>query len=251
MNTEPQVVESAPSTENIGAEAVETPEVAKPEPTEGADPPKAQEKTPEQKEAEQRQRRITKLERTNARLYAEHEQAMRELEKYRSKAAPTEDREKVEVDPDEIQQTIQTRAQQIARAERLNERCNQIVSKGEEQFPDFMTSVKTLGMELPLFQRDGAPTAALEVILEADNPPALLHHLGKNPDLVDQLTDLSPIQLARRLDRIERDMNSKPAEQKSSAARPLEPVKPAAAPTAPDPSKTKEWIEWRNKTAKR
>ncbi len=250
MNTETQVVESAPSTENAGAVVAEqTPEVAKPEPTEGADPPKAQEKTPEQKEAEARQRRITKLERTNARLYMESEQYRQRLEAL-EKAVPKQEAEKVEVDQDEFDRAVQTRSQAIARAERLNERCNQVVSKGEEQFPDFTASVKALSTEMPLFQRDGSPTAALEVILEADNPPALLHHLGKNPDLVDQLADLTPTQLARRLDRIERDMTKPAVEQKSSAPRPLEPVKAAAAPSVPDPKDTKAWIAWRNKTSK-
>ena len=229
----------------------ETTDVAEPtQPTEGADPAEAKvvDKTPEQKELEYLRRKATKADRNNARLYQESQQLRQRLEEV-EKRSPAPEGERLEIAPQEFEKAVRTQAQELARADRINERCNAIVEKGSKQFSDFSEAVATVGTEMPLFEPNGLPTPALEVVLEADNPPALLHYLGKNPNIAAELADLSPTQLARRLDRIERDM--KQPRQPSSAPKPLEPVKASASPSEPDPVlQPAKWREWRNKTAK-
>jgi hypothetical protein len=86
----------------------------------------------------------------------------------------------------------------------------------------------------------------MEVVLESDKPEALLYHLGKNPDLAAELTDLSPTQLARKLDRIERDMASALKPKSSNAPKPLEPVKGVASDSELGPNLSDaEWMRRR------
>jgi hypothetical protein len=158
-------------------------------------------------------------------------------------------KEKVEVDPNEYRRAVQTEAQEVARVTKLNDRCNDIAEKGKKAFADFDASLAVMREELPLFNDKGA-TPALEAILEMDNPPALIHYLGNNPDIAAELAHLSPYRLTRRLDQIEREM--KPTRQPSNAPKPLEPVKPVASVSGePDPKDTARWMKWRNsQTAK-
>lgn len=238
MSTENQV---APATETQTPVATAVEAVAEPNTTAdvGQQPESTEkpEKTPEQKEIERLRRHQLKAERNNARLYQEN---------LALKQPKPETEETTEVDPQKYREDVEKTARQLAKADRLNERCNGVVEKGRKEFPDFSDAVATVGSEMPLFERDGAPTAALDAILEADNPSALLHYLGKNPDIASELSDLSTAQLTRRLVRIEAEM-AKPKPQ-SKAPAPLEPVKAQAAPATPDPATNPAaWREWRNK----
>ncbi len=253
MNTElQQDVAPVAETQNTATAPAEK-VVAEPNPTDGADPSGAKpvDKTAEQKLADSeaaRQRRITKLERTNARLYQEAEGYRQKVQDF-ERNQPARERQAVEVDPQEVQQLIQTRAREIASDERLTERCNAIATKGAKEFPDWGDALASISSELPLFDRNNKPTPALEALMDADSPHALMRHLGKNPDLASELSELSPIQLAKRLDRIEREM--KPERQVSNAPKPLETVKSASAAAMPDPTANPAaWRAWRNKNAK-
>jgi hypothetical protein len=86
----------------------------------------------------------------------------------------------------------------------------------------------------------------MQVVMEAEAPAAVLHYLGTNPDLAADLADLSPTQLARRLDRIEREMADAGKASVSSAPRPLTPVKASGSATK-DPSQMTdaEYRAWR------
>lgn len=245
MNTETTVAPAA-ETQTPAAEQTQ-PEVVTP----GTEP-----KTePQVSEKDERDRAIARMER---RINQKHAQAAANGERARiaedrlaqyERNRPAEERPKVEVDPQEVQRLIGTRAQEIARQSRIADKCNDIVNAGNKAFPDFGEAIAHLGADLPLFS-DRGPTPALEAIMDADDPAALLHYLGKNPDIAADLADLSPNQLTRRLIKLEADM--KPTRQTSSAPKPLEPVKPAAAPSTPDPvTNPAAWREWRNKTAKR
>lgn len=239
---EAEIVAPVP-TQNTTEPAVT--EIAEPTTTEAVAPASDKpEKTEGQKQFEAAQRAAKKAERNNARLFRENEEFRAQLAELKQRV-PQQETPKVQVDPNEVQRLIKTEAQELARIERLNDRCNAIANKGKTEFPDWDDALRTVSAELPLFTKTGA-TPFMEALMEMDNPAALLHHLGKDADLAAELSELSPIQLTRRLDRIERDM--KPAKQPASTPKPLETVKTTSSPDEPDPEvDPKAWIAMRNK----
>jgi hypothetical protein len=206
----------------------EAPEVVTQEPT--AEP--AQE-SPEEAHAKAIKRMERRIDKRTADVYrerAEKEQLAQRIAALEAKLTPDEDAPKPVVDPVAL-------AREIAAAERLDEKCNAIAAKGRKEFPDFADALAELSKELPLFDKRG-PTDVMKVVLEADNPPALLHYLGKNPDIASDLADLSPIQLTRRLDRIEREMAVAP--KTSAAPKPITPVKAVASESGLSAAKSDE-----------
>lgn len=230
---EPEVtVSTEAETQNPAAEVVETTgEVVKVET--GQD--EVQE-TDEAKALKRLQRKYDKRTGDFHRTRAENEQLAQRLSQYESKEEKAEP---------SIEEVVRHQAREIARMERLNDRCNEIATQGNKEFPDFKDNLKSLAQEVPLFDQRGAPTTVMQVILEADNPAKLMHHLGANPDLAAELSDLTPTQLARKLDRIERDMGKS---QKSSAPAPLTPTKGAASNDELHSNLSdEEWIKRREK----
>jgi uncharacterized coiled-coil protein SlyX len=124
---------------------------------------------------------------------------------------------------------------------------NQLVDEGNKSHKDYMSALKDLASEVGDFvRRDGTPSPFMEVVLEAsDKPTELLYYLGKNPDLAAELVDLNPIRLAKKLDRIERDMVESSKSATSKAPKPLDAVKPRSS-GGPDPSGSYEdFLAWR------
>lgn len=222
MTTETQV-SPGEETQIPTPEQAQTPEVATEE-TQAQDP-QAESAEPESKE----QRALKALERRlgkrTADVYRERaareqlETRLRELEQRLNPQQP----EQPQVD----ENVIETKAREIAQKALVTEKSNTVYQTGKKEFPDFDASLETVIQEAgPLIDRSGFPTALGQVVLEADNPAAVLNYLGKNPDVASELADLSPTQLARRMVSIEAKATAKP--QTSSAPKPLSPVKPAA-----------------------
>lgn len=125
---------------------------------------------------------------------------------------------------DEIDQLANQRADEIATVRDVNRRAGEIAAAGLKAHGDaFKESVIAVQDEAgPLYQRNGLPTALGEAIHDADDPSALLHHLGRNPEIAESLRGLSAAALGRRIARIEAEM--KPAEPRASRApAPLKP----------------------------
>lgn len=211
------------------------PALADPETPEGTDQPQKPELTPAEREAKALKRRVDRLTR-------EKYETQAELQQLRQRPA-----EPQEETPQLTEQEVNRRAQQIADTKAFNARCDDIDRVGRKEFPDFKEKFVELSEEIPTFTKDG-PTPFLEALLDSENPAALIHHLGSNPDLAAELADLSPRQQVRRLALIERDMGAKEAPPKtSSAPKPIQPVKPTATAGGPDAGKDPEaWIAWRN-----
>ena len=118
-------------------------------------------------------------------------------------------------------------AREIAAVDRITEKSNGIAKDGEKRFgAEFGTALVAVQEEAgALFQQSGKPTALGDAILDAEDPAALLHHLGKNPDLASELQGLSAAQLGRRIGRIEAQMTtpvqSKPVIRAPAPARPV------------------------------
>jgi hypothetical protein len=214
------------------APEVESPEVTTPEAevVEGAEPApeaaKAEEKSPELLKLE---RDLRKAQRINARL---HQQVTAPKQE-----GPTE--------PTQGSDDPRVLAQEISRIQRFTDKSNELVSKGKAKHTDFMPAIKELAKEVgDLVLRNGAPSPFMEVVFEAaDDPVALLYHLGKNDDLAEGLADLTPIQLAKKLTRIETAMAEASNPQQSKAPKPLEPIRPKA-PASNEPSDTDSIDDW-------
>ena len=234
MNTETQV-SPGEETQNPAPEvANETPEVAAPEAVETAQTP-SEDADDGDKSLKRMQRRI---DRRTADLYrerAERERLAQELESLRSQAQPQEG----QIDA----QTIEQKALEIARRAQVADKSNSVYQSGKKSFPDFDNALTTVIAEAgPLIDRSGFPTPLGEAVLDAEKPEALIHYLGKNPEVAEELRGLTPTQLARRLVRIEDQMKAKP--KVSGAPTPLKPVKPAASNDMPsDDDDVNTWMK--------
>jgi hypothetical protein len=144
-------------------------------------------------------------------------------------------------------------AKEIARVERFTEQANSIYKEGVKAHTDYTDALKALAVEVgPFVQKNGTPSPFMEVVLEvAENPTELLYQLGKNPDLAEELADLSPIKQAKRLARIESELTDKSKPKPGNAPKPIEALKPKSS-SDKDPSKMTdaEFAKWRREQIK-
>lgn len=237
MELEAPVATGEP-TQNLSPEpAQELPEVAAPETAE----PEAQADA-EQPEADDREKALKRMERRIQRLTAARYEA-----EARAKAAAEEaQRFREQFQQPEAQQEIDpiALADVIARVRETTAKANQIAKVGSEKFQNFGEAVRTLNEEAgPLFNQRGLPTALGEAVFESEDPAALLHHLGSNPEVAAELHGLTPVQLARRIARIEAQMAEPPKPKVSQAPKAIKPLT-ASRPSAGEPSADMPIDEW-------
>ena len=215
-NGSPVAEPELPATE---VPAQETPEVAAPENDEAA------ERDDPTKVVKRMERRIDRLTAARYQAEARADQAAAQFEQLRAQFA--------QENPQQVgQQDPVTLAREIAHVERITEKANGIAADGNKRFEGFGKAVQTVSAEVgALFDKRGKATPIGEAILAADDPAALIHHIGSNPDLAADLADLTPIQQARKLARIEIDM-ARPKETKQSLApKPISPARAIARDT--------------------
>lgn len=221
--------EPAPQPEIAEPETVETPEA----PEEHADE--------SDKSLKRMERRIQRLTAAKYQTQAEAQQAKAEADALRQKLAQYEQPEERQ-GPDPI-----ALAREIARVERIAERSNAVAKDGTKRFPDFNEAVQAIARDVgPLFDRAGRTTGLGEAVLAADDAAAVLHAIGTDPDLAGELSEMSAIQQARRIARLEAEL-AKPAPLKASTApQPIAPIKGAGGGTK-DPSQMSdaEFAQWR------
>lgn len=235
-------VPPAEETQNPSAELTQdNPEVVAPETveTEGA-PPQEPESSPEDDKEKALKRMQRRIDRRTADLYQTRAEAEQLRQRLAQLEQPPEEGTPRQADPHHL-------AREIASVERFTEKCNAVAKDGAKKFTDFDASLKSLAAETgPLFDAHGRPGDLMKVVMESDAPDALLYHLGKNPDVAADLVDLTPTQLARRLDRFEREMTQAAKPKVSSAPKPLKPVAGGGA-SVKDPSQMTdaEFRAWR------
>lgn len=219
--------------------AQETPEVAAPETAEQQPEEQKQDDEPA-KALKATQRRIDRLTAARYQEQARREAAEAELQRLRAQVQP-EQQQSEQVDPVQL-------AKEIARVERVTEKANGIAAEGEKRFKGtFGNAVAAFRSEIdPLFDSKGRPTPIGEAVLDADDPAALLHYIGSNPDIASDLVGLSPIQAARRLAKIESQINQPKEPRVSSAPKPIAPTKAGARDTG-DLSDDLPPEEWRRR----
>lgn len=215
-NGSPVAEPEIPATEATAQEV--TPEVAAPETSDAA------EREEPNKALQRMEQRISRLTAARYKAEARAEQAAAEAAQLRARFQQEQPQQQ------EQQQDPVALAREIAQVERVTEKANGIAKDGSTRFGDaFGKAVQTVAAEVgQMFEKSGKPTPLGEAILSSDDPAALIHHLGSNPDIAADLADLTPIQQARKLARIELDM-SKPRETKQSQAP--KPITPARAVT--------------------
>jgi chromosome segregation ATPase len=232
-------VSTSAETQNQALDVVEDLEITAPE-SEAQTDGEATE-TDADKALKKLQRRIDKRTADVYRTRAENEQLRERLARLEAQARPEDQQETKAADPE-------ARAREISRVERFTEKANDLVEQGTKKHADFTEKLKALASEVGEFvKRDGMPSPFMDVILEvAEKPTELLYHLGKNPELAETLAGLNPIQLAKKLDRIERDLMDSSKSKTSNAPKPLDPVKGKAADTGLSSNlDTAEWMKRR------
>lgn len=215
-----------------------TPEVAAPENV-ATQPEQPQEEDPHAKSIRSMERRIQRLTAARYEAQARAEQAQREANELKAKFQEPAQQQPQQVDPVAL-------AREIAAVERITDKANTIAKEGEKRFAgEFAQSLRAVTVEAgPLFEPNGKPTSLGEAVLEADDPAALLHHLGKNPDLAAELEGLSPVQVARKVARIEAQMQAPKEPKQSTAPKPIAPVKGKREEGGlSDDLPTEEWIK--------
>lgn len=221
-------VSPAAETQNPAADPLaQTPEVAEPESAET--PEQAQEEAqPDEadKSLKRMERRIQRLTAAKYQTLAEANQAKAEAEALRQKLAQYEQPEdRVPQGPDPI-----ALAREISKIEKIAERSNAVAKEGATRYPDFEQAVQAIARDVgPLFDRVGRTTGLGEAVLAADDPAAVLHAIGTDPDLAADLSEMTPIQQARRIAKLEAELSAPKAPPKSNAPKPLEPVKATKA----------------------
>lgn len=238
--------------ENLAPESAETPEVATPDTSAQSQAPQTDANADKGDDADRSlkrlQRRVDRVTAARYQAEARAQQAEAELSRYRQQAAP-QDAEAQPVRPEDIDRLANQRADEITTARQLNERSNAVFQAGTKAFGDtFQQSIAVVIDEAgPLIAPNGRATPLGEAILDAEAPAQVLHHLAQHPEIAEQLRDLTPAQLGRRIARIEAEMSAKPVAPKpSNAPKPITPVRGASAPQAIDPSDTRRWIEAEN-----
>jgi len=244
---ETQVAPDA-ATQNQAPELAETPEVATPEAsTEQTEQPK--EPDTADKAVKGLLRRVDRLTAAKYQEQARAQQAAQDAEQLRQRLAQYEaPSDKEQLTPESVLPIAQQLAQQLREQERTRETVQSVLSKGKT-LEGFDAACNTVNEVLPFYERNGSPSGFLRAVLEGDAPEKVLHYLGSNPDVAEELAGLSPTQVARRLDRIEQKLSEPTPPKVSTAPKAITPVRSAARDDGglSDNLTTEEWIRRRNK----
>lgn len=142
---------------------------------------------------------------------------------------------------------IERRADELAAQrvyqESISSKTKAMLSAGKE-FDGFNDLAAEVAQEIPFLDRSGKPTPFIEDILDRAPKVAaeLLTYLGRNPDVLGELAEMSERQQIRRLALIEIEISKKP-EPRSKAAKPLTPLG-GRSDASKDPSTLSD-AEWR------
>lgn len=221
--TETQVAPVA-ETQNTATEEAVTPEVATPEtPAESQTPEEGSD--PREKAVKSLTRRVDRLTAAKYQEQARAQQLAQEAEQLRQRLAQYEQPQQPEtLTPDKVLPIAQQMAEQLREQEKVRESVSTVLNKGKA-IEGFDAACNTVNETLPFYERNGSPTPFLRAVLEGDTPEKVLHYLGTNPDVVEDLAGLSPTKLARQLDRIERKLSEPPEPKASTAPKPVTPVR--------------------------
>lgn len=215
---------TAPAAPNVAP--VDHQDVADPETPEQAEPESEEDKT--SKTLERMERRIKRL--TAARYEAEARAKMREQQlqefqqRLQQEAQPQEEQP---VRPEDVLSLAERIAQQRMERDRVVTTIKHVLSSGRE-LEGFDDACNTLNEITPFYGQRGEPSPFLQVVLESEAPAKVLHYLGSNPEIAEELAGLNAIQQARRIARLEAKLSEPEAPKVSKAPKPVSPVRGAS-----------------------
>lgn len=227
LGSEPEEQEEAAGEDEAKAKAKEEPELSEREKE------LQRELDNVKKEAKSKQRRIDRITR-------ERHEAVQP----KAKAAGEE------LTQEDVARIIEQRADQLADQKALVKHCNSVFDAAIKLDKHFEANYKALTDDVSTFDKAGQPLPFMSAILDADTKTAaaLLKHLADNPDLAEDLADLSPTKQIRRIAQLESELAAPPKEPKPSGApKPATPVKGSVSSDEPDPADTDRWIAWDEK----
>ena len=115
------------------------------------------------------------------------------------------------------QKTKEAEAQQKQMAEKLNAKKAEFEAKEAEMrkvTPDYDDAVNLLNEYVSTADQNSAGFQVFrDVMMESNDMAAMSYHLGKNPDLLEEMVKMSPVQIARQLFRIEYELEKAPKPQ--------------------------------------
>ena len=126
---------------------------------------------------------------------------------------------------------VQTGAAKLAKENAFMADCNKIADAGNKEFADdFKPTLDSLWGVIGGVDAQGALTPSavtlIEAAQEADNPAAILHHLGKNLDEAARIAALSPTRMGAAVVKLSASLAAKAVEAAAAAK---------AATKAPEP----------------
>lgn len=147
----------------------------------------------------------------------------------------------------DIDRVANQRATEITRQRAIGEKVGKVLREGS-RLDGFNAAVDAVAEVVPFTDRTGRPTPFIEAVLDADDPAALLKYLGDNSEEAEELADLTPSQLGRRIAKLE-DRLAGVKKKASAAPVPIKPIGGGSKVT-PDESKLSD-AEWRAQRFKR
>jgi hypothetical protein len=172
-------------------------------------------------------RRIERLTAKRGAAEREAEILRQQLAEFQQRASRQDDdgepakRQFTEADIDRI---AREKADELTRQRAIGERVGKVLKEGSK-LDGFNAAVDAVAEVVPFMDKRGKPTPFIEAVLDADNPAELLKYLGDNPEEAEELADLTPARLGRRLATLELKLKPGATKQTSSAPKPLQPIK--------------------------
>lgn len=101
----------------------------------------------------------------------------------------------------------------------------QSMLKAAKAIEGFQELAAEVAQEIPFLDKRGKPTPFIEDILDRDAPiaAALIEHIGRDPELLADLAEMTERQRTRKLALLETELAKKP-EARSRAPKPIDPL---------------------------
>lgn len=140
-----------------------------------------------------------------------------------------------------------SKAEQAEAKAHKQARLQSVMDDGAKAYKDFGATLQALDSVV------ANPTeiqSALDCVLESDRAQDLIYFLGKNPSVVVRLAEMTPLQQAREIGRLEEKLQSK---KLTAAPEPPQTVKGTGGRVTSDapPADPAEYRKWRAKNLKR
>lgn len=142
---------------------------------------------------------------------------------------------------DALQQQFNSAVEQEAAKRAFDAACNDLYTKGTEQFSDFTTKIQS-------FQHiGGLPPLVVEAALEIGDAHEVLHALAGDLDEASRIFELSPLRMAAALTKFAEQAKAAKRKVPSRAPDPITPVQGSVTPAekSPEEMSPKEWRAWR------